>query len=635
MVDHSLALRRLPIGAELAPEGATHFRVWAPHRRSVAVRLEADGSSQTLEREESGYHSGLVHDAPPGTRYRLQLDGGGAFPDPASRFQPDGPHGPSVVVDPEAFVWTDYAWHGVAPEARVIYEMHVGTFTTDGSWAAAMPELAALAELGVTLIELMPVAEFAGRFGWGYDGVDLFAPTHLYGTPDDFRRFVDLAHALRVGVILDVVYNHLGPDGNYLRQYAEQYFSTRYSTEWGDALNFDDECADPVRELCLANVRHWIGEYHLDGLRIDATQNMYDTSARHIICDIAECARETAPGRTTFIVAENEPQETRLLRAPRDDGFGLDALWNDDWHHSAAVALTGRNEAYYKDYRGTASELIAAAKYGFLYQGQWSAWQTQRRGTPTFGLEPWRFVHFLQNHDQIANSLRGDRVHKLTSASRLRALTALLLLGQQTPLLFQGQEFAASTPFLYFADHVAELMDKVRDGRAAFLSQFDSVAATTGPSALADPGDPSTFLRSKLDHTERVRHAGTFALHRDLLALRRDDPALGSVHGVRVDGAVLGDGALVLRFFAHDGDDRLLLVNLGGPLALDILPEPLLAPPAGREWQLEWSSEDPAYGGSGTPDLARTMEGWRFAGGCAVVLAPVAHRPHSERAAHG
>jgi maltooligosyltrehalose trehalohydrolase len=587
-----------------------------------------------LQRESRGYHSGFVDEARAGTRYRLQLEDGSAFPDPVSRFQPDGPHGPSVVVDPAAFTWTDQAWRGVAPESRVIYELHVGTFTTEGTWTAATHELAALGELGVTLIELMPVAEFAGRFGWGYDGVDLFAPTHLYGVPDDFRRFVDLAHALGLGVILDVVYNHLGPDGNYLPQFAEQYFSTRYTTDWGDALNFDGPCADAVRELCLANVGHWIGEYHLDGLRIDATQNMYDTSARHIICDLAECARATAPGRTTFIVAENEPQETRLVRATRDGGLGLDALWNDDWHHSATVALTGRTEAYYADYRGTSSELVAAAKYGFLYQGQWYTWQTQPRGTPTLGLEPWRFVHFLQNHDQIANSLRGDRVHKLTSPSRLRALTALLLLGQQTPLLFQGQEFAASTPFLYFADHHPELMVRVREGRAAFLSQFESIAAMDETS-LADPGDPSTFLRSKLDHTERARHAGTLALHRDLLALRRADPVLGSVPGVRVDGAVFGKDAFVLRFFAPDADDRLLIVNLGSSLALDVMPEPLLAPPAGREWRLRWSSEDPAYGGSGTPHLATTMEGWRLPGGSAMVFAPAGDGPQVERAAHG
>jgi maltooligosyltrehalose trehalohydrolase len=635
MSHDSLVFRRLPIGAELTADGATHFRVWAPQRRSVAVVLEPDGAPHPLQRDAAGYHSGVVRDARAGARYRLQLDGGAAFPDPASRFQPDGPHGPSVIVDPDAFDWTDRAWRGVPPEARVIYEMHVGTFTTEGTWMTAMPELAALAQLGITLIELMPVAEFAGRFGWGYDSVDLFAPTHLYGTPDDLRRFVDLAHALGIGVILDVVYNHLGPDGNYLRQYAEQYFSTRYSTEWGDALNFDGECAAAVRELCLANVRHWIGEYHLDGLRIDATQNMYDTSARHIICDLAECARAAAPGRTTFIVAENEPQETRIVRPARDGGLGLDALWNDAWHHSVTVALTGRAEAYYSDYRGTAAELIAAAKYSFLYQGQWYSWQTRPRGTPTFGLEPWRFVHFLQNHDQIANSLRGDRVHKLTSAGRLRALTALLLLGQQIPMLFQGQEFAASTPFLYFADHREELMEGVRAGRATFLAQFESIAASEAEAGLSDPGDPSTFLRSKLDHTERVRHRSTLALHRDLLVLRRADPVLGSAPGVRIDGAVLAAHALVLRFFAANGDDRLLLVNLGDPLALDILPEPLLAPPASRGWHLLWSSENPVYGGGGTPELAGSTEGWHIPGDCAVVLTPASRAPHAERGAHG
>jgi maltooligosyltrehalose trehalohydrolase len=613
-----------------------HFRVWAPQRRDVAVRLEPDGALYPLRREERGYHSGCVSAAGPGTLYRLQLDGGDAYPDPTSRFQPHGPLGPSQVVDPDRFLWTDHGWRGVEPEARVVYEMHIGTFTEGGTWSAAMHELPAVAELGVTLIELMPVAEFAGRFGWGYDGVNLFAPTHLYGTPDNFRGFVDLAHALGIGVILDVVYNHLGPDGNYLRQFADEYFSTRYVTDWGEALNFDDQFAEPVREFCLANARHWIGEYHLDGLRIDATQNMYDASARHIICDIGEHARAAAPERTLFLVAENEPQEAQLVRATHDGGLGLDALWNDDWHHSATVALTGRAEAYYTDYRGSASELVAAAKYGFLYQGQWYTWQQQRRGTPALGLEPSRFVHFLQNHDQVANSLRGDRVHRLTSPCRLRALTALLLLGQQIPMLFQGQEFAASSPFLYFADHTPALMTMVRQGRATFLAQFESIADSAAAGQLYyDPGDPSTFLRSKLDHAERARHAETFALHRDLLALRRADSVLGSARDVHIDGAVLARDALVLRFFSTTGADRLLIINLGGPLHFDIMPEPLLAPPAQSSWRALWSSEDPAYGGLGTPWLAPTMQGWRIPGGCAVVLAPMAAQASTEVRAHG
>jgi maltooligosyltrehalose trehalohydrolase len=517
----------------------------------------------------------------------------------------------------------------------VIYEMHVGTFTAQGAWESAMDELPALAELGVTVLEVMPVNDFAGRFGWGYDGVNLFAPTRLYGAPDDFRRFVDRAHELGLGVILDVVYNHVGPDGNHLREYADEYFSTRYTSDWGDTLNFDDEGAGPVREFCLANARHWITEYHLDGLRIDATQNMYDASPRHILCDIAEHVRAAASARTLFIVAENEPQEARLVRATDEGGFGLDALWNDDWHHSALVGLTGRDEAYYTDYRGSASELVAAAKFGFVYQGQRYAWQQKRRGTSTRGLEPSRFVHFLQNHDQVANSFRGDRLHRLTSPGRLRAITALLLLGPQTPMLFQGQEFAASSPFLYFADHSPELMTQVRKGRSDFLAQFPSIAAPEMQAALHDPGDATAFARSKLDHADRLRHAAIFALHRDLLALRRDDVVINSAAGARVEGAVLAQDALVLRFMSSTDDDRILLVNLGGPLHLDIMPEPLLAPPERAVWRMRWSSEDPAYGGLGVPDLSPTMEGWCLPGGSALVLAPAPDIPYRPETAHG
>jgi maltooligosyltrehalose trehalohydrolase len=634
MHSNSHSWRRLPIGAELSPGGGVHFRVWAPERHEVAVRVEPTGELYPLRAEEAGYFSGSISTARAGSLYRYQLDGGGAFPDPASRFQPDGVHGPSMVVDPHTFRWTDAAWPGVRREERVVYEMHIGTFTTPGTWDAALLELPALAELGVTLLEVMPVSEFAGRFGWGYDGVDLFAPTRLYGEPDNFRRFVDAAHAVGLGVVLDVVYNHLGPDGNYLRQFSDAYFSTRYTTDWGETLNFDDACSAPVREFCLANARYWIDEYHLDGLRIDATQNMYDNSPRHILREIGEQARAAAPGRTVFVVAENEPQEARIVRPPDQGGFGLDALWNDDWHHSAMVRLTGRDEAYYADYRGTASELVAAAKFGFLFQGQWYSWQEKRRGSPSFDLEPTHFVHFLQNHDQVANSFRGDRLHKLTSASHLRAMTALLLLGPQIPMLFQGQEFAASSPFLYFADHTPELMELVQHGRATFLAQFESIGVQD-PSALPDPGDPAAFVRSKLDHAERAQHTEAYALHRDLLAMRRSDPVLGSSRDVRLDGAVLAREALVLRFFEPDGDDRLLLMNLGDPLHLEIMSEPLLAPPERATWTTLWSSEDPAYGGLGGPRLAPSMKQWRMPGGCAVVLAPAPASLLDEVPTHG
>jgi maltooligosyltrehalose trehalohydrolase len=457
--------RQLPIGAEALPEGGVHFRVWAPRCRRVEVVIEGGrGCSSSnpqgieLAPETLGYFSGLVATSGAGTRYRFRLDGSdGLYPDPASRFQPDGPHGPSQVIDARRFRWTDGAWRGVRLEGQIIYEMHIGTFTREGTWASAIRELPELAAAGITVLEIMPVAEFPGRFGWGYDGVDFFAPTRLYGEPDDFRRFVDRAHALGIGVILDVVCNHVGSDGNYLKQFSEDYFTNRYTTEWGEAINFDGENAGPVREFFLANTGYWIAEFHLDGLRLDATQNIYDQSSDHILAAMTRRVREMARGRSIIIVAENEPQHVKLVRPQEQGGYGIDALWNDDFHHSAMVALTGHHEAYYTDHLGKPQEFISAIKWGYLYQGQWYTWQKQCRGTPGFGLQPATFVTFLQNHDQVANSARGLRCHVLTSPGRYKAMTALMLLGPGTPMLFQGQEFAASSPFFYFADHQQEL----------------------------------------------------------------------------------------------------------------------------------------------------------------------------------
>jgi maltooligosyltrehalose trehalohydrolase len=617
--DESATTRRLPAGAEARRGGGVHFRVWAPKRRRVSVVLEgASGGERPLDPEGNGWFSAFVGDASAGMRYRYRLDGGRPLPDPASRFQPDGPHGPSEVVDPSRFRWTDGDWPGVRAHGQVIYEMHIGAFTADGTWAAAARQLPALADLGITTLELLPVAEFPGRFGWGYDGVDLFAPTRLYGSPDDMRAFVDRAHALGLAVLLDVVYNHLGPDGNYLREFADAYFSSR-RTEWGDAINFDGDDAAPVRELFAANAAYWVDEFHLDGLRIDATQEMHDASETHILVEVARRARDAGRGRRIWVVAENEPQSARLVRPPSEGGYGLDALWNDDFHHSAMVALTGRREAYYTDYLGTPQELVSAAKRGFLYQGQYYAWQRKTRGSRAADLPPSRFVAYLQNHDQVANSARGERLHQLTSPGRLRAMTALLLLLPSTPMLFMGQEFAASSPFLYFADHEPRLAATVRKGRAEFLAQFASIAREEVRGRLADPGDPGTFARSRIDHAERERHAGTWRLHRDLLRLRREDPVLARPAGI--DGAVLADRALVLRFMASDGDDRLVVVNLGQEERLAAASEPLLAPPEDRRWRERWSSDDPAYGGIG----ARPFEPdapWVLPSESAFVLVP-------------
>ena len=618
--------RRLKIGAEVLLQGGAHFRVWAPRCNQVEVVIEGGPGfdrrlpGHALRAETGGYFSGLIEAAGDGTLYRFRLDGGDQlYPDPASRFQPEGPHGSSQVIDARKFKWTDDNWRGTPLPQQVIYEMHIGAFTREGTWAAAMGQLEELAALGITLLEVMPVAEFPGHFGWGYDGVDLFAPTRLYGEPNDFRRFVDRAHALGLGVILDVVYNHFGPDGNYLKQFAESYFTDRYTTDWGEAINYDGEDAGPVREFVQENAAYWIEEFHLDGLRLDATQNIYDASREHLLATIARRVREAARGRATIIVAENESQEVKLVQPPEQGGYGIDAVWNDDFHHSAMVALTGRNEAYYTDYLGKPQEFISAIKYGYLYQGQWYQWQQQRRGTSGLKLSPATFVTFIQNHDQVANSGRGERCHALTSPGRYRAMTALFLLAPGTPMLFQGQEFAASSPFFYFADHEEKLAKLVRGGRAKFLTQFRSLAMPEMQACLPDPSDPQTFARSKLDFSERERHAGIYQMHRDLLKLRREDAVFRAQRVRGVDGAVLGAESFVLRFFGEQEDDRLLLVNFGLDLPLNPGPEPLLAPLEGQQWEILWSSEAPPYGGLGTAPLEMEA-GWLIPGQATVVM---------------
>ena len=573
-----------------------------------------------LRRGVDGYFSLLVPEAEPGMFYKFRL-GSDAFPDPASRYQPEGPHGPSMIIDPSTFSWTDQNWRGVHREGQVIYEMHIGTFTTEGTYSAAAAELIELARIGITVIELMPVADFPGRFGWGYDGVNLFAPCRLYGTPDELRDFVNRAHAAGIGVILDVVYNHFGPDGNYMRNFSEDYFSKKYQNEWGDPLNFDGPGSGPVRELFIENAGYWIDEFHMDGLRLDATQQIFDASSVHVITEVARKVREAARGRAAYIVAENESQHSRLVREEKEAGYGLDALWNDDFHHSATVALTGRREAYYTDYAGTPQEFISEIKWGYLYQGQRYKWQKKRRGTPSLDLHPANFVNFIENHDQIANSLKGLRLQQFTSPARYRAITALLLLGPSTPMLFQGQEFGASAPFLYFADHQPELAKLVAEGRRNFISQFPSVASPESQSLLADPGAESTFVGCKLNFTERATHSALYQLHKDLLQLRSKEQALSRARKGKVDGAVLGAEVFLLRFFAEDGMDRLLLVNLGRDTHLDPAPEPLLAPIEGHQWETAWSSESPAYGGGGTPPV-ETEENWRIPAEAAVLLRP-------------
>ena len=619
--------RHYPIGAEILPGGEVHFRVWAPKARQVAVVIEGTGSSSVshpLTREESGYFSGATPGSA-GSRYRFKIDDCDTlYPDPASRYQPDGPHGPSCVVDPRAFKWTDEHWRGIQMAGQIIYEFHVGTFTSDGTWRAAAEKLPQLREQGITLLEMMPIADFPGDFGWGYDGVNLFAPCRLYGAPDDLRYFIDRAHALGFGVILDVVYNHFGPDGNYIGAFSDDYMTAAKPNEWGDSINFDGRNSAAVRELFITNGRYWIEEFHFDGFRFDATQSIHDKSDEYIVGAIGRAARNAAAGRSIVLIAENETQETKLIRPKAEGGDDLDGLWNDDWHHTAIVAATGRSEAYYTDYEGSPQEFISAAKYGYLFQGQPYSWQVAPRGVPTYGSCPEAFVAFLENHDQVSNSAYGKRLRVQTSPGLYRALTSLLLLGPWTPLLFQGQEFGATTPFLYFSEVGDEkLQEAVREGRFKFLAQFPSVNDPNVQKLLAVPSARSTFDRSKLDWSNAGQSEQLSSLFRDLIRLRADDSRFRELVPGGVDGAVLGRQCFLLRYFGKAaGEERLLMVNFGNWRRLSPVPEPLLAPPLNCEWETLWTSENPKYGGLGFVPFDADVE-WQLPAESVVALRAV------------
>jgi maltooligosyltrehalose trehalohydrolase len=624
--------RRYPIGSELIGANETHFRVWAPKAQRIDVVLEdsaeknANRTFHPLACEDGGYFSGVAR-AAAGSLYRFRVNNAVHFhPDPASRFQPHGPHGPSQVVDPTQFQWTDSDWPGVKLKGQIIYEIHSGTFTPEGTWRCAAEQLAELKRIGISVIEVMPIADFPGKFGWGYDGVDLFAPTRLYGTADDLRYFVNRAHAVGLAVILDIVYNHFGPDGNYLGVYSDDYLRRGNANDWGDSINFDGPNSAPVREFFITNGRYWIEEFHFDGFRFDATESILDRSEEHILGAIGRAARSAADERSIILVAENERQEEKLIRPRSEGGDDLDGVWNDDLHHSAFVALTGRREAYYTDYLGAPQEFVSAAKYGYLFQGQPYSWQQAPRGTQVLGALPEAFVAFVENHDQVSNTLAGQRVRFETSPGRYRAMTTLLLLGPWTPLLFQGQEFGASTPFLYFSDvGDDQLRDAVRKGRFEFLSQFPSLASPETQKQLPMPSDPDSFTRCKLDFSERKKNKQLYDLHVDLMRLRREDSRLREQRIRGVDGAVLGPRSFVLRYFSEGNDDRLLLVNFGEAQLLEPMPEPLLAPPVGFEWATLWSSESERYGGPGAVALP-TQDSWTLPAEAAVVLQLVRER---------
>lgn len=610
-------MTRPKIQGAFPDETGTFFLVWALGRKRGWVDIEGRGSF-ALDPQGEGYFAAHVPGVRPGARYRYRFDGGPGVPDVASRWQPEGNDGPSVVVESH-HAWTDGAWQGVERQDQVIYELHIGTFTQEGTWRAAAERLTALRDLGVSVVQIMPVGTFKGDFGWGYDVTMPYAPFAPYGTPDDMRVFVDRAHGLGIGVILDVVYNHAGL-GDHYRAFSAHYFTDRYENEWGASFNYDGEGARAVRDFAVGNAVYWVEDFHIDGLRIDAGQAMFDASEDHIIAEITRAVRQAAAPLSAYVIIENQPQEHRMVDPPERGGYGLDAMYSDDFQHAVRVAATGHHDFYYRDYRGTPQELVSALKYGFLYQGQRSDARDKAYGTYNLDTPAEHFVHFLENHDQVANSPRGFRLGTLMTPAQLRAVTGLLLLGPQTPCLFQGQEFGSTRPFLYFFGIGGNEARTVVEGRRKSLMNFPGVTDPVMAERLADPTAPETFRQSKLDWSEAESHAGLVALHRDLLALRRTDPSFSQKTRRRVDGAVLGDEAIVLRYLTPQPDGhRLFLVNLGRDLPMAVTAEPLLAPPEGHGWTRAWSSEHPDYDGSGRwPDDPAHF--WMLPGNSAVLF---------------
>jgi maltooligosyltrehalose trehalohydrolase len=622
-----------PVGAVPTAAGV-EFRVWAPTSRQVEVVLEsAGGAAYPLEREpgDDGWFSGRLSAATPGDRYRLRLDGEHSYPDPLSRSQPDGVHGASQIIDHSGFAWTDADWAGRPLDELVIYELHVGTATPDGTFDALVERLPDIAALGATAIEIMPVAEFAGERNWGYDGVYLFAPSRAYGGADALRRLVDAAHGHGLAVILDVVYNHFGPEGNYLPAVSGgRIFTERHHTPWGAAVNYDDDGAAAVRAIVLANVTEWVRDYHIDGLRLDAAHAIVDSSEPHILAEIAAAARAAAD-RPVVVIAEDERNERRLLLPPAAGGLGIDAVWADDLHHSLRRLLAGDDEGYFSGYAGTTAELARTLRQGWLYEGDVYAPTGAPRGTSSAGLEPPAFVHCIQNHDQVGNRALGERLHHQIEPAAYRAVSALLLLAPYTPLLWMGQEWAASAPFLYFTDHPSKLGRLVTRGRREEFSGFAAFSEPARRRAIPDPQAPDTFARSRLDWDERDRepHAGVLRLYQELLALRSSRAALLSRGRDDWNVHALSDGALAL--LRTSGEEALLLVaNLSGSLTVPLSALP--RPPRPGEWQLLLHTEDARFGGEGRPPV-RSIEDAAHSAADSTVRSADAAAPSADGAA--
>jgi len=557
----------MPFGAEILDDAAVRFRLWAPRAQSLAVELPS--KSLPMSALDDGWFECITREAGPGTRYQFTVDRRDKVPDPASRYQPSGVHGPSEVIHPEAFEWRQNNWHGRPWEETILYELHLGSFSPEGTFAGAERKLDYLAELGITAIELMPLSSFPGQRNWGYDGVLPYAPAAVYGRPDELKHLIDSAHSKNMMVFLDVVYNHFGPEGNYLHLYAPQFFTERHHTPWGQAINFDAPGSRTVRDYFIHNTLYWLEEYRIDGLRFDAVHAIFDDSNPDILSELAETVRKTlSHERHVHLVLENDNNAAHYLSSePRKPSRLYNAQWNDDIHHAAHVLLTGESDGYYADYSpNPARHLGRCLAQGFSYQGESSVYRDGKpRGEPSRHLPLDGFVSFLQNHDQVGNRAFGERITSLADANKIKAVLAVLLLAPSPPLLFMGEEFGASTPFLFFCDFEPALAVKAREGRRSEFARFAEFSSPEAQARIPDPNREETFFRSKLDWAclQSAPHRGWLSFYRQLLALRRKEiaPRIKDVEPGKSKFEVIGSNAVRARWLLASGRALALIAN--------------------------------------------------------------------------
>jgi malto-oligosyltrehalose trehalohydrolase len=554
-------------GAHVMPDGSTRFRIWAPAQARMILRLETNGEEIALDACKEGWHEIVTTRARAGSRYRFKLADGTLVPDPASRFQPEDVAGPSEVID-NSYAWQTRDWRGRPWNTAVIYEVHVGAFTPAGTFEALAERIPYLRDLGITAIQLMPIADFAGRHNWGYDGVLPYAPDSAYGRPEQLKALVDAAHAHGLMMFLDVVYNHFGPEGNYLGLYAPGFFTERHHTPWGAAINFDGPEARPVRDFVVGNALYWLEEFQFDGLRLDAVHHLLDDSPTHILRELAETVRARLPQREIHLILENEENQASLLtRDPDGRAPHYTAQWNDDFHHVLHTALTEEAHGYYRDYLHDDAKLVRAVTEGFAFQGETMQFRGSPRGEPSAHLPPLAFVSFLQNHDQIGNRAFGERLGTLASQDALRAASALYLLLPHIPMLFMGEEWGATEPFVFFCDFKGELALAIRDGRRREFASFPAFRAGHGAREIPDPDDPKTFASAKLDWDRRRQPGESAALrrYRELLAVRGREivPRLPFISGA-ARGEPLADRAFRVVWRVGSSEHLALTANLSG-----------------------------------------------------------------------